>query len=109
MIFLSVFCLAAFSCVFLAVFFFSATATSFGVLLPVTLLSHYLDRSHQSIGGVPPIGLNRALCGGCVPCAYCFDDGIVLGTSGWNRIEQERDVHPDVTFRLRFHCLMERS
>src|SRR5438552_17266712 len=109
MIFLSVFCLAAFSCVFLAVFFFSATATSFGVLLPVTLLSHYLDRPHQSIGGVSPIGLNRALCGGCVRSTYRFDDGVVLSASGWNRIEQKRDVHPDVAFRLRLHCLMERS
>ena len=74
---------------------------------PVPLLSHHIDRAHQPIGRVTPIRLNGALSRAGISRTNSLDYGVMLSSSGRHRVEQKRDIHPDVSLRLRLHRLVQ--
>jgi len=76
---------------------------------PIPLLSHHVYSAYQPIGGVTPIGLNGALGGAGISRTNSLDYGVVLSSSGCHRVEQKRDIHPDVPLRLRFHGVVQRA
>src|SRR4029079_12912992 len=76
---------------------------------PITLLAHNLDRPHQSVRGVAPVGLHRFLRRRGVAGVNRIDDVVVLGSGGRYGVQQQRDVHPDVALGLWLDGFVKRA
>jgi hypothetical protein len=76
---------------------------------PIPLFSHHLYCAPEPVGCVPPVCLHGALSRAGIPSANCFDYRVVLGPGCCNGIEEEGDVHPDVSLGLRFHGGVQRA